>query len=83
MIYDQLFESFGVFDWFNEIEQVGRQDETRVIRLKSDVDTFTLVANDDLNEFLIYGKPDRMVYRGDNWEDLVRYVKDNFRDDWI
>jgi len=83
MIYDQLFESFGVFDWFNEIEQVGRQNETRTIRLKSDVDTFTLVANDDLNEFLIYGKPDRIVYRGDNWDDLVRYVKDNFRNDWI
>jgi len=83
MIYDQLFESFGVFDWFNEIEQVERQDEIRVIRLKSDVDTFTLVANDNLDEFVIYGKPDRIVYRGDNWEDLVRYVKDNFRDDWI
>lgn len=83
MIYDQLFESFGVFDWFNEIKQVERSDDTRVILLKSDVDTFTLVADDDLNEFLIYGKPDRIVYRGDNWDELVMYVKDNFRDDWI
>jgi len=83
MIHDLLIEDFGVFDWFNEIQQVDRQDGTRVIRLKSDVDTFTLCANDDLNEFLIYGKPDRIVYRGDNWNDLVRHVKDNFRDDWI
>jgi len=83
MIYDKLVESFGVWDWFNEIHQVDRQDETRVIRLKSDVDTFTLVANDDLNEFLIYGYPNRLIYKGNNWSDLVCYVKDNFRDDWI
>jgi len=83
MIYDKLVEDFGVWDWFNEVQQVERRDEMRIIRLKTDVDTFTLFANDDLNDFLIYGYPDRIVYKGDNWEDLVRYVKDNFRDDWI
>jgi len=83
MIYDQLFESFGVFDYFNEIHQIERTNDERVIQLKTDIDTFELHANDDLTHFALYGKGGQEVYSGHDWSHLSMNFFDNFRDDWI
>jgi hypothetical protein len=83
MIYDKLIESFGVWDWFNEIHQISRNDVGRIIQLKTDIDTFELHANDDLTHFALYGKGGREVYSGNDWSRLSMNFFDNFRDDWI
>jgi hypothetical protein len=82
-VYDLIINTFGLFDFFNEIHQIRRTDDGRVIQLKTDIDTFELHANRELTEFELYGRGGREVYRGNNWNHLSTLFFDNYRDDWI
>jgi hypothetical protein len=82
-VYDLIINSFGLFDYFNEIYQIERTDDERVIRLKTDIDTFELHSNSDLTKFALYGKGGREVYKGNDWNNLSMIFFDNFRNDWI
>lgn len=83
MIWDQIYNDIRADDLFDSMRQIVREDEYRVLELKSSVDTFVLYAAEHFEGYALYGKGRRLIYNGDSWNELVSTLHDNFRDDWI
>jgi hypothetical protein len=83
MIWDQIYKDFDADNLFAAMRQIRREDEYRVLELTSYIETFTLYTAEAFEGYALYGKDRRLIYNGNNWDELVIVLHDNFQDNWI
>lgn len=83
MIWDLIYKDFDTDKLFTGMRQICREDDYRVLELTSTTETFILYSAEAFEGYALYGKNRRLIYNGNNWNELVMILHDNFQHDWI